>query len=609
MKYTALVLLSFGCAFARQPEPIRYTLRFPAPYTHYVEVEASFPTGGKPAVDLMMAVWTPGSYLVREFERHVEELRAAIPGGQPLAIEKTRKNEWRVETHGARHIRVDYKIYAREMIVQGIWVESSFAMLNGAPAYITLKENVRRPHDVTLVLPPAWKTTMTSLPAAPDGAPHHYLAPDYDTLVDSPIVAGNPAVYEFEVAGKKHYLLNTGEAGVWDGPRSARDVEKIVREFYRMWGFLPYEKYVFFNMLTGGGGGLEHKGSTMIMASRWASRNLQPEPEPASPGQTGRRRPSYPGWLGTVSHEYFHAWNVKRLRPVELGPFEYEDEDYTRSLWIAEGVTSYYGPLALRRAGLVSRDDYLRNLSRTIEQLQTTPGRLVTPVEQASFDAWIKQYRPDENSVNATISYYTKGAVLGFLLDAKVRHATNGAKGLDDVMKLEYARYAGSHGYTPAEFRRTAQEVAGVDLSGWFEKVLDTTAELDYSEALDWFGLRFRPAAESRTPARPWTGLNTNPNLVVTEVRRGTPAYDSGISAGDEIVGINDFRVTPATYRERLESYQPGETVSLLVARREELMRFDVKLGSMPAPPWRLEVRPDATEAQQAHRKAWLMEQ
>ena len=218
-------------------------------------------------------------------------------------------------------------------------------------------------------------------------------------MVDSPIIAGNPTVHRFEVAGKPHALVNEGEAGVFDGKRAADDLAKIVAEAARLWGSLPYERYVFINVLSEGGGGLEHKNSTVLMASRWA---------------TSTRR-TYINWLTLAAHEHFHVWNVKRLRPIELGPFDYERENPTTSLWMAEGFTAYYEHLMVRRAGLTSDAELIDALSADIRQLQTTPGRLAMPVETASRDAWIKYYRPDENTPNTAISYYTKGAVIAFV--------------------------------------------------------------------------------------------------------------------------------------------------------------------------------------------------
>lgn len=587
-----LLLTAAAAAGAQSSEPIRYTLSFPAPQTHYVEVEASIPTGGQPAIDVMMPVWTPGSYLVREYSRNVEAVTARAPDGRTLRVTKTVKNRWRVTTVGAARVTVSYRVYSREMTVRNNWVDADFAMLNGAATYVTLPDGGPRPHEVTLRLAEGWKTSVTGMPDAPDGAPNHYRAPDFDTLVDSPIVAGNPSIHRFDVDGKPHFLVNVGEAGVWDASRSVADLTRIVQTTMRFWGSLPYDKYVFFNILTGGGGGLEHRNSVMMMASRWA---------------TGSHD-SYVNWLGTVSHEYFHLWNVKRLRPVELGPFDYEHEVYTRSLWIAEGLTDYYGDLILRRAGITTDAEYLAQLSGAIRSLQTTPGRLVLPVESASFDAWIKEYRRDENSPNSAISYYTKGAVVGFLLDARVRRATGGARSLDDVMRLAFNRYSGARGYTPAEFRHAAAEVAGQDLGAWFARALETTDELDYAEALEWFGMRFAPAAGDRDPPG-WLGVRTNVDngrLFVTEIRRGTPAYGSGLNVGDEILAIDDFRVASDQLDRRLQTYRPGQRATVLVARREIVRRIDVTLGAEPPDAWKLEVGPASGPGQRQHREAWL---
>jgi predicted metalloprotease with PDZ domain len=577
-------------AGAQTREAIRYTLRFPAPQTNYVEVEAIVPTEGRASIDMMMAVWTPGSYLIREYEKNLEAVRAAA-GSRPLAVEKTTKNRWRIATLGAREVTLTYRVYSHELTVRHNWVDTDVAMLNGAQTYLTLVETGARPHDVRLELPAAWKTSVTGLPNAPEEAPNHYRAPDYDTLVDSPIVAGNPAIHQFVADGKTHLLVDVGEGGVFDGERAARDLERIVGVDKTFWGSLPYDKYVFFNLLVGASGGLEHKNSVMMMASRW---------------DTGTRA-KYLAWLSLASHEYFHLWNVKRLRPLELGPFDYEHENYPRSLWISEGLTDYYGDLQLSRAGLYAPEEYLHELSAAIRTLQTTPARLTQTAEMASFDAWIKQYRPDDNTVNSTISYYTKGAVLGFVLDARVRAATNDAKNLDDVMRLAFARYSGARGFTPEDFRKTASEVAGTDLGPWFTRALETTDELDYGPALEWFGLQFvSPASADRAG---WLGMNTRiveGRLLVDNVPRGTPAYAGGVHPGDEILAIDDFRVLPDGLSARLAAYRPGRKVVLLVSRLEELKRLDVTLGTEPPDRWTLQVRPDATPEQRAHLTTWL---
>jgi predicted metalloprotease with PDZ domain len=558
-------------------EPIRYTLSFPKPETHYVEVAAVFPAAGRAQLDLTMAVWSPGSYLVREYERNIENVSAKGSDGTALKVEKARKNVWRVVPGTNQAVTVSYRVYSREMGVRSNWVESAFAMLNGAPTFITLADTtVPRLHEVAITLPAGWTRSMTGLPEG--GSPNTYVAPDFDTLVDSPIVAGNPDVHEFTVDGKRHYLVNTPASPTFDGARAAKDLERLVQEQRKMWGMLPYDKYLFLNMVTEAGGGLEHKNSTLLMTNRW----------------TTRTRKAYVSWLELCSHEYFHAWNVKRLRPIELGPFDYQNEVYTRSLWIAEGFTDYYGELLVHRAGLSTREEYLEALSNQIEALQTTPGRLVQSAAAASYDAWIKQYRPDENSPNVSISYYTKGAVIAFVLDGKIRKATGGAKNLDDVMRAAYARYSGARGYTPEQFRQVAEEVGGQDLQAFWATAVEGTGELDYTEALQAFGLRFKaaPMPTADTPAKGWLGVTTRNDagrLVITQVRRGTPGYEAGLNVDDEILALDEYRVRADRLENRLEQYRPGDRVAVLVARREQIMKVDVKLGTEPAKSWRLE--------------------
>jgi len=339
------------------------------------------------------------------------------------------------------------------------------------------------------------------------------------------------------------------------------------------------------------------------MTSRWRSRTREGHLE----------------WLSLAGHELFHAWNVKRLRPIELDRFDYEREVYTQGLWMAEGLTSYYDDLFLVRAGIATRDEYLKRLSKQVETLQSTPGRLVQPLRAASYDAWIKYYRRDENFVNTGTSYYTKGAVVGFLLDARIRRATRGEKSLDDVLRLAWRRYSGERGFTEGELRQAVEEIAGRAAGEWLERAVSTAEELDYQEALDWLGLRFTldrsreggadDAEEGRKEPGAWLGIETEvqkSRLLVTEVKRGTPAYAAGLNVGDEILAIGDYRVPPESWAERLKSYRPGERATLLVARRERLTRLPIVFGEKPARRWKLEVEPKATLEQKAHLVAWL---
>ncbi len=338
---------------------ISYRLSFPAPATHYVEVEARIPVvptrDGRPdQVELFMAVWTPGSYLVREYSRHVEDLRASTPAGAALELRKVRKNRWRVhlsDDSPAAQIVLRYRLYAREMSVRTNFVDDQIAILNGAPTFVSVRGGQHLAHEVVVEPAPGWEAVVTALPAHPDGAPNHFVAADFDTLVDAPIVAGTPQVHRYEVAGVPHRIATFLADERWDGARVAQDLETLTRAHMEMWGQIPYREYVFLFVLSGAGGGLEHLGSSLMMGSPWTTKN----------------RSDYIRWLGLASHELFHAWNGKRLRPLALGPFDYEHEVYTPSLWVVEGLTSYYDGLLLRRAGLVDDGEYLAELSRRIE--------------------------------------------------------------------------------------------------------------------------------------------------------------------------------------------------------------------------------------------------
>lgn len=589
----ALLVLYAPDAFTQVAEPIRYRVSFPSPHTHYAEIEASYPTEGRAHIDLMMAVWTPGSYAIREYERHVEALTATDPSRAPLAVEKTRKNRWRVTTNGAAAVSVRYRVYAHEMTVRTNWIDDELAVMNGAATFITLMESPsRRRHEVQLTLPGSWTRSYSALTPGP--GEHTYSAPDYDALVDSPIVAGSPSVYEFTVQGKPHYLVNFRERGIWNGPQAAQDAGKIADAIASFWGAIPFDRYYFLNVIGSAKNGLEHRNSTLM--------NI--------PLEATSSRNDYLDWLNLLSHEYFHAWNVKRLRPVELGPFDYESEMYTRSLWLVEGVTDYYADLLAVRAGVTTREEFLALLSEQIRTLHTTPGRLVQSVEAASYDAWIKYYRPDENSENVTISYYIKGAVIGFLLDAHVRRFTNGAKSLDDVMRLMYARFSGATGYSREDIRDSVAEVVGPaharEIRAWMTRVLETTGDLDYEDAMAWLGLRMTPPAES---PRAYFGITTRTEdgkTIVTSVRRGSPAAAAGISLLDEIVAINGDPLPAGQLGQRLSRFAPGSRVMVATARRGAARSAEVVLATDPGHGWQLSVSPAATPAQLQHLDAWL---
>jgi predicted metalloprotease with PDZ domain len=430
----------------------------------------------------MMPIWSPGYYKVENYADQVLDFSAGTPSGTTLAVEHVARNRWRIATDGATEVVLHYRVTADRQFVTADWVGDSLIVLNGAPTFVTIADTVHRPAEVTLDLPAGWRAA-TSLDTVPDGTRDHYRAADYDELVDSPIIAGGGLRFRtFTVGGSQHTIADAGDVDSWDSDRAARDVARFVDEDRRFWGKLPYGRYVFLNVFRRGGGGLEHKNSTLLTSN-------------AAGGSTPA---AYLRWLNFVSHEYFHAMNVKRLRPIELGPFDYEGAPKTPSLWISEGLTTYYGDLTVARSGLAGEPEFLGWMSALIGQLQSTPGRLVQTLSQSSLDVWNSENSAVGMDRATTVSYYTKGPVVGLLLDAHIRRLTNGRRSLDDVMRSAYARYSGPRGFTPEQFPAVASEVAGTNLDDWFHRALDTTDELDYDEALAWFGLQFHGGGDPK---------------------------------------------------------------------------------------------------------------
>ena len=604
-------------------------------------------------LDLKMAVWTPGSYLVREYSRHVEGVSARTRDGQPLDIHKIAKNRWRVSQVPEQEVIVQYRVYAREMTVRTNFVDHDIAILNGAPTFMIPVGGESLSHELRIHLPPQWPHSATALeriselddssieeaeapdteeddtsgddtseepasdpvsgPVSEEPATENeeiassedspqipvFRSPDFDTLVDSPILLGKLERHGFEVEGIHHELVQAGDYSLWDNVQAAEDVAKLTRQQHKFWGVSPYPHYYFLNAITESGGGLEHKDSTLMLTGRWRGSD-----------DDGYRR-----WLGLVSHELFHAWNVKRLRPKTLGPFDYENENYTHSLWFAEGLTSYYGPLLMRRAGLITDKQFLKGLSSSIDRTQSTEGRHVRSLADSSYDAWIKFYRPDENSGNTSVDYYGKGAVVGFLLDAEIRRHTQNRESLDALMRLAYERYSGDTGFVPEDIRRLASEVAGHDMNEFFDRYIDGTEELDYQPALQWYGLQFGAGAhgggshDDDEKVAGWLGARARDQggrFVVGSVPRNTPAWDAGLNVDDEIIAIDAYRVTADNWSSRLEHYPPGTEADLWIARRGQMRTLKVTFGTESDTSWKLSIDSGSGAQARRHRQSWL---
>lgn len=546
-----------------QTPVISYTVSMPRPWTHLLEVEMRMRSSRLPdQAELKMPVWTPGSYLVREFARHVQDFAVKDAKGRNLPWRKISKNTWQVNAKGAGEIVATYRVYSNELTVRTNELNDEHGFWNNAALLMFPKGQLKAASTVTVNPYGNWKVA-TGLPKVA-GQVNTFRAENFDVLYDSPFEASNFKEFSFNVKGKPHRYVVTGE-GNYDLEQMAADTTKIIEEAYKIFGDLPYNDYTFILNLRGGGG-LEHLNSTAL---QWNRFGFKPQSR-------------YISFLNLVAHEYFHLWNVKRIRPDALGPFDYENENYTKLLWVAEGSTAYYEGILLRRAGLISDSDFLEGKASMIEQLQARPGRFETSLEEASFDAWIKYYRQDENSVNNQISYYDKGEIVSMMLDVTIRTASNGAKSLDDVMRYLYEEFAKKNrNFTPEDYQKAAEKMAGKSLDDFFAKYVRGEAEIDYSGIVKGLGLQL--VATEANKGKAYLGADLaeeGGRLTIRTVPAGTPAYEQGLNTGDQIVAIDGNRASNAFLTTYLGERKPNDKVKLTLFRFDQLRDVTFTLGS-----------------------------
>ena len=610
-----ILLTSYSFAQTGQPTPvdIAFTVGMSRPHTHLFEIDIRIKhSGAAPSEQsLVMPVWTPGSYLVREFERHVQDFSAKDASGKPLKWEKMNKDTWRITTNGIAEWHASYRVYANELSVRTSELNSSHAFWNNANLLMYLDGSLKAPSTVQVLAPDVWKVA-TSLPIAP-GPKNTFRAENFDILYDSPFEASAFKTIVFNVKGIPHRIVIDGE-GNYDAEKVRRDVQKIVEtEVEIMGGEIPYKDYTFFlHLRANAGGGLEHLNSASLGYPRFGFKPSRGDrTTSSSPNATAPER-DYRGFLSLVAHEFFHLWNVKRLRPDALGPFDYTKENYTKVLWVAEGITDYYADVALRRANLVTEQEFLSATARSFQNLQNTPGRVEQTVEESSYDSWIKFYRQDENSVNSQVSYYDKGAILGLLLDLEIRKRSNGTKSLDDVMRSLLAEYfKKDRNYGPQDFQKTCELMAGSSLDEFFAKYVRGLQELDYNAALSVAGLQLETTnTEAGKPAeKALFGADTewdNDRLIVRRVYAGSPAYDQGLNTGDQIVALNNMRVTKEFFDARMAEKKPGDLINLTIFRFDDLSTLLIKLGRTTEGTYRIVPLPSQSETQKKVYKSWL---
>ncbi len=566
------------------PPEVNYTVSMSKPWTHLLEVEMRIKSAKMPdKTEIAMPVWTPGSYLIREYARHVEDFSAKDSSGNFLNWTKINKNNWQIDSKGLSEFVVTYNVYANELTVRTNELNDQHAFWNNAALLMFPKGHLNIPTTLTVKPFGNWKVA-TGLPKIGENT---FQAENYDVLYDSPFEVSDFKEIAFEVQGKPHRYVVTGD-GNYDLNKLAKDTAKIIEEGYKIFGELPYKDYLFI-LNTRGGGGLEHLNSTALQFNKNAFSTR------------------YNDFLGLVAHEYFHLWNVKRIRPDALGPFNYEDENYTKLLWVAEGNTAYYEGVLMQRAGLISDRELLATKANQIQALQERPGRFETSLEEASFDAWVKYYRQDENSVNNQISYYDKGEIVGFLLDLQIRKDSVGAKSLDDVFRYLYAEhYKKNKNYTPEDFQKIAEMMSGKSLEDFFKRYVHGREEIDYDSILNSFGLQVAITKSREQSYLGATLAQESDRLVVKGVPQNTPAYDQGLNFNDQIIAIDGQRSNLQFLQNYLGEKKVGEKVKLMIFRFDQLKEIEITLGGKATATYKIVPVSAPTDAQKALYKGYF---
>lgn len=588
--------------------PIVYRVAMPDPGSHEFHLEMLVPALPERATaELVFPTWAPGSYLVRDFVRHVYGLAITDDRGKPLPHERLDKQRWRVSS-GGRAFRVRYQVFAFEQSVRTSFLDRSHAYWNGTSLFFLVADELDRPCQVAVQRPPRTRWHIdTALPAV-TGRADHFRAASFDELVDSPFEVGEHARSGFTVGGTRFDVALYGRSNA-DAGRLRQILRRVVIATAQMFGGgFPFRRYLFIiHALPVGSGGLEHRASvTMDIA-----------------GLSFEDEGGYQRFADLAAHEFFHAWNVKRIRDTVLGPFDYTRENYTRMLWFHEGFTDYLANVIILRAGVIDERRFWRFIADDWPRYAGRPGRNETPLSELSFEAWIKLYKPAENHVNRTVSYYEKGLWAGMALDLILRGKSGGRRGLPELFARLWTSF-GRHDrpITERDVRDAAAQVARAPMDGFFRRYIHGTDELPLPALLRTAGLevseRSEWALEADKPAgdrdrvrerrlRAWTGIALHPDrLAVRNVVPDSPAWRAGITFADEIVAVDGVRVSPATFARRVADRDPGDRCTLTYFRRDQLESATLTL--VESPERKLVVRPDpeASKEALAIRRGWL---
>lgn len=582
---------------------ISFSVSIPDPHSHLLAVKMEVE-----ALDdcedlvLRMPVWTPGSYLIREYSKHLQQLEIHDASGRACSFEKIDKASWQVDVSGCNGITACYRVYAHELSPRHNHVDGSHGFFNCVATCLYPEGRLDEPVRLEVVAPDGWEVFCGLQRRQADG--DVFEAQNFDELFDSPVEMGPHRWFDFEVRGITHRFV------VWGGDEIdldalKRDVPVIVEQNASMFGEIPYEKYVFINhVIRKKWGGLEHRHSSVNVFGRENFDRTERDDD----GEYGEK---YANLLRLWSHEHLHAYHVKRLRPLALGPFDYQRENYTPSLWAVEGVASYFDTFQLVRAGILGPAKYLELLEKRIKQLHEVPGRMIQSLEEASFDAWIRLYRRDENTPNSTVSYYLKGELVTWLIDLWMRDQSDGERTMDDVLRRMWREYylADDVGFPPGALQEAVEAETGCDASAVFGHLVQRAEPINWEEFLAPVGLEIQPVERAHEG---WLAIKTkvdaSQRVTVSFVARGGPAERAGLYAGDEVIAIDGWSVRGEDIQALIAQHDPGDKLQLHVLRRGRLRSVEAICDEAPPESYRLKPLPSRSERQRDLLQGWLGE-
>jgi predicted metalloprotease with PDZ domain len=593
-------------------KPIRYSIVPKQPAAHLFEVTVTVTDPDPSGQRFMLPVWIPGSYMVREFARNIVTLRAFSDAGRKVRIEKTDKQTWQAApVSGALTLR--YEVYAWDLSVRAAHLDDTTGFFNGTSVFLAAVGHEEAQCVVDIQKPAgadyrSWRVA-TALPEGRGTKRYgfgEYRAQNYDELVDHPVTLGEFALATFKAHGVPHDIVIAGRVVSLDMARLAADLKRIceaqIALFEPKSKKAPVDRYVFMTQAVSDGyGGLEHRASTALICNRT---DLPVEGRPQA-------TEGYRTYLGLCSHEYFHTWNVKRIKPAAFAPYDLTRENHTSLLWLFEGFTSYYDDLILVRSGLVSQDEYLGMVGKVVGGVLRGSGRLKQTVAESSFDSWVKYYRQDENASNAIVSYYTKGSLVALAFDLTIRAQTSNRKSLDDVMRLLWQRFGRDFyrgkpvGVEEGEIEAIFAEATGAELGALFEHAVRSTRDLPLETLLEPFGITLAPEPDKNAKPSLGARVRGGADCTLAVVHDGSPAQKAGLSAGDVLVAIDGLRVTGSNLDTLLSRYLPGAKVEVHAFRRDELRAAQVRLDGPEVARYTLSVTDKRTAARN-WRERWL---